>query len=227
MIRPDRLGRMTTTETLEAIATEVLNEAGLGGAVDAYRLCAAARLRVVLGEPGAKAAIVGSRIFVDPLDPIERQRFAAAHELSHLLLRERGIRDTEWRVNWLASALIHPRAWFEERLTARGWDLAELRIDCPYSSWEAIGRRVVNLQRAVLWTCDRGPEGRKSYRVRSLGVPRKLETPTPIEWSLVRDAAATLEPHRTDAVGAWPLPLPDRGRLRVICLGRADALLAA
>lgn len=216
------------SEALEGIAHEYLSEAGQGdGPVDSYRLCARAKLRVVLGEPGAKAALVGRLIFVDPNDPPERQRFAAAHELAHRILRERGLPDDEWSVNWLASALIHPRAWFLARLAARGWDLAGLREDCPWSSYEAIGRRVVNVERAVLWVCDRGPDGTSSRRVRSAGIDPRLARPTAIERRLVKHAADRLEPQQERRVGAWPLPLPARDRLRVVSLAPAAELLTS
>lgn len=214
---------MAFMELLEEVARGVLVEAGMGdGAVDAYKLAKWARCTVRIGRPGMRPLLLGRTIIVAPEDPPERQRFATAHELSHLLLRERSIRDTEWRTNWLASALLHPREWFLERLASRGWDLAGLKIDCPFSSYEAIGRRVVNLDRAVLWVCDRAPSGRSSYRVCSQGLKQRLARPTSIEWTAVKEAARTLEPVQTAALGAWPLPKAER--LRVLSLARADAL---
>lgn len=213
-------------QQLEQIADVTLARYRLAPPIDIYRLCIRMKLDVRVGPEGLRPTVLGRTIFVAPEDPPERQRFATSHELAHLLLRERGMADTEWNVNWLASALLHPREWFLERLAARRWDLAALREDCPWSSYEAIGRRVVNLERAVLWVCDRGPGARRASRSRSRSVAAALERPTPIERAVVRDAAATLRPQRRDGIGAWPLPRPDRSWLRVVSLARADALAA-
>lgn len=211
-------------EHLEAIADEILRTAGLEPPIDVYRLALRCAYEVRVGHRPMRPTVLGRTVIVSPSDPTERQRFATAHELSHVFLRERSVHDSEWNVNWLASALLHPRDWFLARLDARGWDLAGLRVDCPWSSYEAIGRRVVNVSRAVLWVCDRGPDGSSSRRSRSHGVSTQLAKPTRAEWSLVRDAAAKLEPRRADRLGAWPLPRPDRGMLRVVSLGHADEL---
>jgi hypothetical protein len=210
---------------LESIADEILCAAGLEPPIDVYRLALRCRFEVRVGHRPMRPTVLGRTVIVSPSDPTERQRFATAHELSHVFLRERGVHDSEWNVNWLASALLHPRTWFLEKLDARGWDLAGLRVDCPWSSYEALGRRVVNVSRAVLWVCDRGPHGASSRRTRSAGVTAKLDRPTRAEWSIVRDAAANLEPRQSEGLGAWPLPRPDRGLLRVVSLGRADELV--
>lgn len=210
-------------ERLERVAGEVLCGAGLGGAVDAYDLCAAAGVRVV---PGAASAFVGSRIYVNQDDPPERQRFAIARELSRVILRERGIEQTEHAAGYLASALLHPRAEFRARLRSCAWDLAALRVDYPFSSYEALGRRAVNLQRAVLWVCDRGPRGRKSRRTCSRGTPASVDAaPTRIEREIVRAAATSLTPCRAVGIGAWPLATGNH--LRVLSLARASALVAS
>jgi hypothetical protein len=215
------------TMRLEAIANEMLRAAGLSAPVDAYDLCRWAGLRVVMGPEGTRPMLVGDVILVNGADPVERRRFAATHELAHRILRERGIEDTEWRVNWLASALLHPREWFMQVLAARGWDLAGLKIECPYSSHEAIARRVVNLRHAVLWVCDRDASGKRtSQRVCSRGVaPRLIDSPTVIERAAVR--AAALERRAQSRAFVHALPLERGPALRVICLSRADDLARA
>lgn len=212
---------------LEQVADEILASAGLGGAVDVYELALWAGCEVRMGRPGMRPCLLGRTIIVAPEDPPARQRFAVAHELGHLFLRERGLSDSEWRVNWLASALLHPRAWFLETIAARQWDLAALRRDCPFSSYEAIGRRIVNLRRAVLWVCDRGPATKTSRRTRSLCLGAALPRSTPMERDAVRAAAETLAPARVGPVAAWPLPCPERNWLRVVSLADADALAKA
>jgi hypothetical protein len=209
-------------ELLEGVAAGVLSAAGLGGVVDAYELTLWANCEVRMGRPGMRPCLLGRTIVVAPDDPPERQRFAAVHELGHLLLRERGIDDSEWNVNWLASALLHPRAWFLARLDAHGWDLHALRRDFQWSSYEALGRRAVNVDRAVLWVCDRNGAARSSRRVRSSGLDARLARPTALERRLVQHAAASLAPQRHGLAGAWPLP---RGNhLRVISLAPATAI---
>lgn len=215
------------TARLEAIADETLRAAGLSAPIDAYDLCRWKGLRVVMGPAGTRPMLVGDVIVVNGSDPVERRRFAAAHEFSHRVLRERGIDDTEFRVNWLASALLHPQEWFADRLAARGWDLAALRVECPYSSHEAIARRIVNIRKAVLWVCDRSATGaRTSRRTWSRGVQRRLaENPTTIERNAVQEAAAWRVPRSRGAVRA--MPLERGGALRVICLSQADELARA
>jgi hypothetical protein len=207
---------------LEKIAAEVLAEAGMGAPVCAYRLCLAAGLEVRVGRRGTRPTVIGRTVIVQDGDPPERQRFAAAHELAHLLLRDRGVPDDEWSVNWLASALLLPRSWFLQRIEERGWDLAALREDCPHSSYEAIGRRVVNLGRAVLWICDKSDAGNSQRRWLSRGVPAALERPTPREWEMVGRVGRSKVAESTTSLGAWPLEA--RGVLRVISLGKADEL---
>ncbi|UJR81453.1 ImmA/IrrE family metallo-endopeptidase [Sandaracinus amylolyticus] len=211
---------------LEDIATATLAKYGMPLPVDIYRLCIRMKYDVRLGEPGSRPTVLGRTIFVTPEEPEERQRFAAAHELAHMIMRALGlsISESEKHANWLASALLHPEAWFLERLAARGWDLAALKTDCRWSSYEAIGRRIVSLQPAVLWVCDRGPGVRKGYRVASRGLVARHKKPTRIEWKLVRDAAASLQPQVIAGVGAWPLPSPEHEWLRVVSLARADAI---
>jgi hypothetical protein len=208
--------------SLELIAAAVLREARLGGPVDAYRLCDAAGFRVCLGYEGCTPTVAGDTVIVNPADPPERRRFAAAHELAHVLLRFYQYPDDEWSVNWLASALLLPRDWFLERLAIRGWDLAGLREDCPHSSYEAIGRRIVNLGGAVMWVCDRHPDKRNGRRWISEDAPLSLTKPTRREWDTVARVAQTGQPECDKSLGAWPLEA--RGILRVISLGRAADL---
>ena len=210
-------------EMLETIAAAVIAESGMEPPICAYRLCLAAGLEVRVGRRGIRPTVVGRTAIVQDGDPPERQRFAAAHELAHLLLRDRGVADDEWSVNWLASALLLPRVWFSERLERRGWDLAALREDCPHSSYEAIGRRIVNLRRAVLWICDRSADGASSRRWLSTGVPNTLSRPTPREWDTVARVARTRRPEYDESLGAWPLEA--RGVLRVVSLAPAASLM--
>lgn len=210
-------------EQLERIASDVLREANLRPPFDPYRLIYAAEFEP-RALPGIRPSLEGRTIWVRAEDPPERQRFTAVHELAHVLLRDRGIDGCEWNTNWLASALIHERGWFLDCLDHRRWDLAALRRDCKWSSYEAIGRRVVNLKPAVLWVCDRGPEGRSSRRTRSAGVSAELEEPTTLERSLVARAATRMRPQRSGGVGAWPVPRMDGKHLRVLSLAPADAL---
>src|SRR5687767_2373826 len=137
------------TEQLEQVAAEIVRESKLELPLDAYALCKLAELEVRVGRPGCRPTVVGDTILVRPEDPDERRRFAACHELVHLCLRARGLPEDEWTVNYVASAVLHPRDWFMARLAARGWDIEALRTDCPWSSYEAIGRRIVHLRRAV------------------------------------------------------------------------------
>jgi hypothetical protein len=217
--------RTEEASALEGVATEILKAAGLGGAVDVYELALWAGCEVRVGRPGMRPCLLGRTVIVADGDPPERQRFATAHELGHLFLREREIPDSEWRVNWLASALLHPRAWFLSTLRTRGWDLDALRVDCRYSSYEAIGRRIVNVRRAVLWVCDRGPNTQTSRRTRSLSLGNALSRSTAPEREAVKLAAETLAPSRVGPVAAWPLPRPERSWLRVVSLADADALV--
>src|SRR5687767_15367518 len=86
------------TMRLPILAEETLRAAGLVPPIDAYDLSHWAKLRVVMGPAGTRPMLVGNVIVVNGADPVERRRFAVAHEVSHRILRERGIVDTEWRV---------------------------------------------------------------------------------------------------------------------------------
>lgn len=211
---------------LDRLADEVVAAARVPFPVDAYELCLWADCEVRMGRVGVRPCVLGRTIIIAPEDPPERQRFAATHELSHLLLRERGLPDDEWSVNWLASALLHPRAWFDTLLDRLGWDLVALRRECSYSSHEAIGRRIVNLRRAVLWVCDRGAGKRTSRRTRSTDTDPCLARPTSIERDAISTAARSLEPVRIGPVAAWPLPHEGRDWLRVVSIANADDLAA-
>jgi hypothetical protein len=207
---------------VDRIAGEVLAEAGIEPPACAYRLCLAAGLAVRVAPRRARACLVGSTVLVPPHDPPERQRFAAAHELAHLLLRERGLPDAERDADALAAALTLPTPWFCAQLERLGWDLLALRRICRYSSHEAIGRRIVSLGGAVLWVCDRARGKRHSTRWLSDDADPALAHPTPLEWQTVARVARERQAYRDERIGAWPLESPDV--LRVISLARAEGL---
>jgi hypothetical protein len=211
-------------ETIEGVAGEVLAESGIEPPGCAYRLCLAAGLTVRVAPRLGRPCLVGATVLVPSQYAPERQRFAAAHELAHLLLRERGLPDAEGDVDTLAAALVLPRPWFCAQLARLGWDLPALRRVCRYSSHEAIGRRIVSLGGAVLWVCDRVRGRRHGTRWLSDDAHPDLARPTRLEWQTVARVARERTAYRDHRIGAWPLESPDV--LRVISLARADALAA-
>lgn len=193
-------------QALEKIAESVVAEANLRPPFDPYRLVFAADLDVKCA-PGITPAVLDGNVWVRSEDPPERQRATALHELAHELLKDRGC-DSEAGADYLGAALANPRRFFLGCLVRRGWDLRALREECPWTSYEALARRIVDTRLAVAWVCDRGPElGRRSRRYRSIGVGPKYEKPLTREREMVAQAARTLEPAIDGArIGAWPVP---------------------
>jgi Zn-dependent peptidase ImmA (M78 family) len=215
---------MITTDTIEQIAAEELRLASLGGAVDIHALAKRKKIVVRLGPPGMRSCLLGRTIVVPSSDPPKRRRFGTAHELAHLFYRERELEPSEQECDALASALLHPRGWFLERMRERGPDLRGLAEDCVHSSHEAIMRRLLGFDHAALWICDRGPWGKLSRRYCSSGTtPPIARRATRAEREIVRTAASSMRDQHVDGVSAWPIEAD--GTLRVIALSRVEDLV--
>ncbi len=131
---------------IEGLAAKVQRQAKVSaGAIDAYELCAAAGLRVVLGDPGERAALVGPLVFVDPEDSLARQRSAAANRLAYALLDGYGMSTANWACDWLACALVLPRKWFERRIEAHGGRIEPLAWELGQFTRETLLERVDQL----------------------------------------------------------------------------------
>src|SRR5690606_3462804 len=103
---------------LEEVARHELERGEWTGFVDPEELVLDRELTVMDCGPSPNARcrqglLVGRSILVDENLRRERRAFAIAHELAHFLLQLLGLPNTEGNANYLASALLLPRADFQ------------------------------------------------------------------------------------------------------------------
>ena len=155
-------------------AAMILAESEISGPpVDAMRIAAGLGLVVALDrsmEERARFVRLGTgprnqqgAIFLGEEPRPERRQWAVAHEvgecMAHRLFRLLdfplgSIPDSgrERAANYLAMALLLPRAWFERDGHACNWDLQELKEIYPTASYELIARRMLELASPVIIT---------------------------------------------------------------------------
>lgn len=173
---------MELAAAIDAIATEVLWEAGVDGPpVDALAVAdelgiAVARddhmpqrARYVRHSCTAKAGGSGTgTILVKRAERPEREQWAVAHEIgesvAHRIFVRLGLSavestpaSREWLANRFASALLLPRRWFAVDGQELDWDLLLLKQRYATASHELIALRLLDMQPPVIITlCDLG-----------------------------------------------------------------------
>lgn len=205
----------------DSIASEVHDRIGTDGAVDPIFVAYALGLRVVVSSRIERASVIERTIIVPDGQRRERTGFSVLHEVAHLLLRTRGIEDSEPACDALAAALLLPRRALDRDLRST-WALPDLRERHPHASHEAIARRILALREAVVVVADRAP-ARRWKRLRSASLDLRLSIARRIERDLVDAADQSGEPEGpSDLVRAWPLR--DGGARRVVLIAQADEL---
>ncbi len=223
------------TLALDAVALELVNEAGVAGPpVDALAVARALGIEVAwddrqtgrarcvrLGRPrgrGPRAAIL-----VRPDVRPEREHWALAHEIGeHAAARafgELGVdfrevtpKAREWMANQLAGRLLLPRAWFLRDAVRLDWDLVRLKARYATASHELIARRMLELPPPILITIfDQGAVSFRRGNVLAHAPP-----PSAAELRCWRAVHRRNVPFRTHdgclEVRGWPIHEPGRQR---------------
>jgi len=185
-------------EDVEDVAERLLDAAEMEGPTHPWRVAVRFGFDVRIGLPRMPATVLG-RVIVVPDHRVERRGFAVLHELAHVALRTMRVRDTEARVDAVASAVLLPRASFTRDVARLGSDVHALKVVHPFASHEAIARRLVQLGLAAVTVHDRGPRG---VRCRRVGARR---TPPTLERALVLEAHASGEVVGPPEVRAYPV----------------------
>lgn len=173
--------------------------------VDAFELAACCQLEVRLSDV-KDALLYGDTIYLSRRASIHQVHKLVAHEIGHWAQRRDGAEDTEEGADYLAGALLVPRAPLLRALRG-GWDLNALRAQHRNAPASLIAQRVAQLREATAAIYD----GRKLHR--------RVGPPHPAEH-LVSEVLATDQPVRIDdCTGVWPVIAGSRRR--VIVLGAA------
>lgn len=187
---------------LEELARKTLEGHDIGTPVDPDVVASELELEVQQHE-ASDGLLVGRKIIVCEALRAQRRAFAIAHEIGHWLLRLHGLRDTEQRASYLASALLLPRGDFERDLKRIGWDLLHLRARYQHASFEAVARRIVALRDARAFVFDKPLRGQREPSVYSVPWGHR---PGPEERLAAREAAVGGAPVELLAeLTAWPV----------------------
>lgn len=143
---------------LEGLAREVFDVTGLEAPVDAFALLEACGLSC---RPWGKAIAeidIGAEMIRYPIRARpERVQRLVLHEVGHWVLQRAGESDEdEEDVDYLALALLLPRAHFLADLGELGHDLPAIKARHPNASHEAIAVRIVQLSPAFASVWDAG-----------------------------------------------------------------------
>lgn len=171
---------------------------------------------------------LGKIAYLDPGAPVEAQRFAAHHEIGHLLGARIGDRSEE-AANYIAGATSMPRDMIRHAVRAVGWDLPLVQAAFGMGH-EATGRRLVDVYAPTcplvlsVWS---GPKLVVRYARGEL--PRGLDRITHREQQAALVAVEEHEPgwDAQRSVGAWNVN-ERRGRMTYVladveALGRQGA----
>lgn len=217
---------------MEGLADEILDRLDIRDPVSAWEIVGALEVRVVHGGRGVVPTIEFDPtarewlMRVDGTERMGRLEMRVLHEVSHPLLKQAGLPDTEDYAWALAAALLLPRSAFLREVRRHGGRLDELAQVFPHASSEAIARRAVELADSLhLWVWDVQPRPRRPRRVLSPGWRWDSPHPTTPERDALecarRDACA-VEP--IGGVRAWPVL--DDPYERVLCVADGEVLLA-
>jgi Zn-dependent peptidase ImmA (M78 family) len=194
---------------LEGLARQIHDETNAEAPIDAFALAEACGLTL---RPWSKAHAeidLDSGVIRYPSRArIERQNFKVLHELAHaVLVRAHESDRDETDVDYLASALLLPRARFLADLSACDWDLDALKARHPRASYQAIVVRMTQLSDATASVWDAG----KLHAVYGLH-------DTTDDRAIVDEALALERPVR-GLLSAFPII--DGAYRRVLCVRRA------
>lgn len=200
---------------MEGVAREITDACGAGGLPSpVLDIARAWGFRLVPdGSLGRRrACLEGATIRYSPADTPQRVRFAVAHELAHWALRRAGEacggREEERRAHYVGGAILLPQAATKLALDRHCHDWAPV-VEMSGVSWEAFGRRWVQLYTGVLTIED---DGREVARVPSPWLAKTR--PTGLEMRLRHEAATATEHVRTGQLsGAYVVV---GGRRRVL-----------
>lgn len=188
---------------LEELARERLEAANLGAPVHPDTL--ARELGFEVRHADCRGKLIGDTVYVSDGLRAEMRAFDICHEIGHRICDEAGIPSTEWRANYLASALLLPRFEFEVDLRRVGWDLLALKARHRHASFEAVGRRIVALReaRAVIFDRPLPPHTIRPPRPRTAPHGHR---PTEEERVAAREAVLSGAPVELRAgLTAWPV----------------------
>lgn len=181
---------------LEGLARQIHEETGAEAPIDAFVLAEACGLTLrpwskAHAEIDLDAAVIRypSRV------RSERMHFRVGHELGHAVLVRAGESDQdESDVDYLASALLLPRARFLADLAETDWDLDAMRARHPNASAQAIVVRMTQVSEATASVWDAG----RLHRVYG-------EHDTEADRELVNRVLEREVPVRDGVVVAWPV----------------------
>lgn len=151
---PTTIGAMDWQE-MEGIAQEFVDSAGLNALpVDIHLLAHCHGVHVIRGAV-REAATTGNLVVYVERETAERTLFDIAHELAHVAIGKPCTRDpgVERAANYIGGALLAPGREAQAFLRRTGHDLQAL-VDSSGMSWEACGRRYVQLNSALLRVWD-------------------------------------------------------------------------
>lgn len=138
---------------LEAIATLLLRDAGVGAPVDSMLLARALGLHVVARADwtpaGAPLSSIGIIAYNPTKNPLRQQWQVAQQIARHVLLQRNELITDAW-VDGLARALMLPAYTLREDLNGGDWRLSTLRRLHPNVGRETILRRIPDIVEAVI-----------------------------------------------------------------------------
>lgn len=187
--------------------------------MNAISLARACGLRVVEID-GKGARLVGRTIEVPARAQLVRKHGLVAHELAHWALLRAGEPSTEAAADYVAGALMLPRAVFDRDLRSTGWDIRQLRAKHVNCSAELIARRIANLRDACVTVWD---NGKLKTRLHSPWLAQGYRRMSTFEREL---AAQVLESGETIEAGAllWGFAVFQGAWRRVITVCEAEQL---
>ncbi len=194
---------------LEGLARQIHEETSLDAPIDAFELAEACGLTLrPWGRDHAEIDLDAGVIRYPSKPRTERVQFRVAHEVAHWTLVRAGESDRdETDVDFLASALLLPRAAFLRDLAETDWDLFAMKVRHPNASHQAIVVRMCALSPAAATVWDAGR------------LHRAYGDVDEDEHRAAADRALEIEAPVRGEVSAWPV-LESRHR-RVICVRRA------
>ena len=135
---------------LEGVAEQVLRDAGHPNdrpMVDIAGVAKRLGLTIRDGGRGCRGLLIGNTIIVDETMCRARWNFAVAHELAHWEATRSRRRNSEQAADYVAAALLMPRAAMKKAVKAHGPCLGALMPSLPHSPGEALARRLVATRR--------------------------------------------------------------------------------
>jgi hypothetical protein len=217
---------------LDQVAWELLEELSISKPpVDALALAQAMGLNIAWDDSQrGRGRIVRLRdfsggppqgsILLRPDPRPERLQWAVAHEIGETCARrvferlsidprEAALGARENVSNQLASRILLPRAWFESRAKALGWDLPRLKHIFSTASHELLARRMLDFEQPVAISVF--DHGRATWRQTNFArAAPALSTAEATAWRAAHEEGrAVVQTDRFGRVQAWPVHEPE------------------